>query len=298
MTPRASARPADIGSMLWVVLALTAATVEPVLVKLGYRADVTALQLLVYKMLFSGVAMMAITRRFVWIGRPAFFPVLGVSVLLLCTNALTLFALRGLSAVTVISAVKITPALVAIINQARGRESLSAKFWLGFLACFVGASMTLGTKELAALAHDSLQVSGVIALLCAIVSSAIYRTRLDVVLATLEPAVVSTYIFAINALLLVFALPFVGPIRPAAIGLTAFIGLAAALANVAFLAAIRIFGSTRMSIIDMLQRPLVIVLAVVALREPLTIVQAAGVIVLLAGVHFAKVQPKSLSARA
>jgi drug/metabolite transporter (DMT)-like permease len=293
MTPTASPRSADIGSMLWVLLALTAATVEPILVKFGYRGSATAAQLLVYRTLFAGVAMLAITRRFVWIGRAALPSVASVSLLLLCTNGLTLLALRSLSAVTVISVVKITPALVAIINHARGRESLSIKFWLGFLLCFAGATMTLGTKELASLGEKgSFELVGVLAIGGAIVSSAVYRTRLEVVLAKLEPAVVSTYIFAINALLTVFALPFVGSIPKTALPISAFIGIAAAVANVAFLAAIRIFGSTRMSIIDLLQRPLVILGAVALLHEPLTFLQGAGVFVLLAGVHLAQVRPR------
>lgn len=289
MTRAAERRGVDLASMLWVLVALTAATVEPILVKLGYRGDATPATLLVYRTLIAGAAMLVVTRRFVWIGRAALPGVVGVSVLLLCTNALTLVALRSLSAVTVIGAVKITPALVAIINHVRGRESLSARFWLGFLACFVGATMTLGGKELASIAQsDSLELTGVLAICGAIVSSAIYRTRLDVVLAKLEPAVVSTYIFALDALLMLVAAPFVGSPSSSTLRISAFTGIAAAVANVAFLAALRVFGSTRMSVIDMLQRPLVILAAVVALSEPLGILQAAGVVVLLVGVHFAK----------
>ncbi len=291
MTEPAARQPASSGSILWILLALTAATAEPILVKIGYRGAVRPFQLLVYRTIFAGLAMTVITRRFVWIGRAALRPVLLVSLLLLLTNGLTLLALRSLSAVTVIGVVKITPALVAIINRARGRELLPTKFWLGFGMCFVGATMTIGVDELrSALQPSALPVYGIVALALSVLSSAIYRTRLDVVLETIEPTIVSTYIFAINAALLVFALPWAMPVPSGALPVSAFIGIAAAVANVAFVAAIRTVGSTRMSIIDMLQRPLVIVIAVIALKEPVTLTQLAGVGLLLVGVHFARVK--------
>ena len=64
--------------------------------------------------------------------------VASVSLLLLVTNGLTLYALRSVPAVTVVTAVTMTPAFVAIVNQRRGRDVLSSKFWLGFALCFFG----------------------------------------------------------------------------------------------------------------------------------------------------------------
>ena len=48
-----------------------------------------------------------------------------------------------------------------------------------------------------------------------------------------------------------------------------------------------------MSIFDMLQRPLVIILAAVLLDEPLTVWQGIGVALVLGGVQLAKVSRKN-----
>ena len=65
-----------------------------------------------------------------------------------------------------------------------------------------------------------------------------------------------------------------------------------ACANVAFLFALALLGSTRISIINILQRPAIIVAAAIILREPLSISQGVGVILVLVGVQLAQVKRK------
>lgn len=92
-------------SSIWVLLALTAASLEPILVKLGYRGAVTPLQLLVMKNVVAAAVILPLTRHFRWLPPRDLGRIGSVSVLLLLTNGLTLFALSRLTAVTVITLV-------------------------------------------------------------------------------------------------------------------------------------------------------------------------------------------------
>jgi drug/metabolite transporter (DMT)-like permease len=69
-----------------------------------------------------------------------------------------------------------------------------------------------------------------------------------------------------------------------------WMGFAGAVANIAFLWALCIIGSTRISIFGMLQRPLVIVAASVILHEPLSWLQVVGVAMTLVGIQMANVK--------
>ena len=108
-----------------------------------------------------------------------------------------------------------------------------------------------------------------------------------------SPALISTYMFFINGIIVVlFFMPFVGPIPERAWQIGAWMGFASACANVAFLFALHLLGSTRISIINILQRPAIIIAAAFILREPLTIAQGIGVALVLVGVQLAQVKRK------
>ena len=110
------------------------------------------------------------------------------------------------------------------------------------------------------------------------------------------PALISTWIFWINALVAVlFIWPFQEPFPKESLSIGIWIGLAAAAANVAFLWAIKLVGSTNMSIFNLLQRPLVIVAAAIILSDPLSWVQWLGVACVFVGIPLAKVQRRDAS---
>jgi drug/metabolite transporter (DMT)-like permease len=67
-------------------------------------------------------------------------------------------------------------------------------------------------------------------------------------------------------------------------------GITAALANLAFLWAISQLGSTRMSIIAMLQRPLIILISAFVLKEDLNAYQICGTVLILLGIYLARVK--------
>lgn len=266
-----------------IVVAIVAASIEPIVVKLGYERQLLPLQLLVVKTLVGALLIFPLTRTFEWVGGVGFLRMMFLALLLLSNSALVIFALLKLSAVFVITIITTTPALVAIWNQALGRDRLSAKFWVGFLMCFVGVSLGMDWTDL----HGTLTGFGLMA--GAVIVSTVYRVTMEATTRLFTPALVSTYLFLINGLFAaVILLPFAGSIQQETWQIGGWMGLAAACANVAFVFAIKLLGSTKVSIILLLQRPAVIIAAAVILREALSAVQILGVILVLAGVPLAQ----------
>jgi drug/metabolite transporter (DMT)-like permease len=171
---------------------------------------------------------------------------------------------------------------------------LGFEFWLGFSACFCGVSLTIGAVDFKGSGLQDLHnfhLLSLLALMGAVATSTTYRAQLDLLTQKIPPLEISTTIFVINGFLSsVLILPWVDPMPGGAFRLVLWMGIAAALANVAFLSAIKLIGSTRMSIFDMIQRPLVIVGAALALKEPLGPLQILGIALVLGGVRLAKVK--------
>ncbi|MCE7872932.1 DMT family transporter [bacterium CPR1] len=275
----------------WLLLALTGASLEPILVKIGYQMAVSPVQLLLIKNLVGALAILPLTRTFRWVGWRGMRKIVPVSLLLMLTFACNYLALMFLPAVAVITLVTTTPAVVALVNQRRGLDRLTFKFWLGFGLCFAGVLLTVGAFRVEAASLSPWWMLGLLASLVTIASSTVYRTRLETVMAEHRPVLVSTYIFLINGLVsLVVLAPLAGSIPPGALGIGLWTGLAAAVANIAFLSALHLVGSTNISIFNMLQRPLVIVAASILLKETMAPVQWLGVILVLAGVPLANVK--------
>jgi drug/metabolite transporter (DMT)-like permease len=278
----------------WILLALLAASLEPVVVKMGYRDGITPWQMLFLKNLFATLAILPVTRfvargqeRWRWIGWAGVATVATVSLQLMVTNLCSLLALSFMPAITVITLMTSTPAFVALVNQRQGRERLTASFWFGLALCVMGVALSLNVLD-QGLTFDPW---GLVFVAGSVLSSTIYRTRMEGVTQAIPPLLVSTYLFLINGTVsLLLILPFLAPIASHAYGLGAWVGTAAAVANVAFLYALARVGSTNMSIFNLLQRPLVLLIAALALREPLTALQIAGTVLVLIGVRFAQVK--------
>jgi drug/metabolite transporter (DMT)-like permease len=276
------------GAAALTLLALLAASIEPIMVKLGYRGQVTPWQLLVMKTSIAALLILPLTGKFRWIQWHGVRRIAGVSVLLLFNNLFTLLALEHISAIMYLTLVTTNPSIIALINSKRGRERLDLKFWLGFILCFAGVLLTLNIRGMA---QGETHLAGVLLVLGSMACTIIYRTRMEDITAEFSPGTVSVYIFWVNAaIVLAFVAPWAGPIPLEGWKTGAWLGFAAAVANVAFLAALHILGSTRISIFNMLQRPMVMIAASIILHEPLSLLQAAGIVMVLAGIHLAKVQ--------
>lgn len=287
-TPRVAAPASKGQAVTWTLLALLAADVEPILVKFGYQTHATPLQFLALKTMLAAMLIYPLTRCWRWVGWAELRRIAPVSALLLFTNGLMLLGLLYASVVTALTIVTSTPALVALVNRARGRERHEARFWCGFILSAGGVVLTI---DLARQGGLSASWMGILALGGAVVSSTIYRTAMEDLTSRHPPLLISTYTYFINGMIVfLFLLPWMGHVPPAALGIGVWIGLAGALANVAFISALHLVGSTRISIFNMLQRPLVIVTAALVFHEPLGPLQIVGIVAVLVGVRLARVQ--------
>lgn len=269
---------------LWLTAAIFAASAEPIIVKLGYAAGVQPLQVFVLKNCFAAVAVILLTRSFTWVGVKHLPRLIMLAFLLFCTNGLILLSLTLVPAVVVMTLVTTTPALVAIINSALGRDKLTTKFWTGFGLCLIGVILMLEVKSLAG------NPLGILAVLASVITSSIYRVQMESATKVIKPLVISSYQFPLNVFLCIPLMFFTPQIGAEALKVGAIVGSAAAIANVAFLSAMALIGSTRVSIISLLQRPLLLILAVVVLNEPASALQILGIILTIAGVQMAQVK--------
>jgi drug/metabolite transporter (DMT)-like permease len=274
-------------SSMCVVVAILSASIEPIVVKLGYEQNLLPLHLLIVKTIIGSMLILPLTRTYRWIGFKNLGRISFLAMLLLSTSALSIFALKHISAVLVITIITTTPAFVAIINQIIGRDELTPKFWAGFVLCFTGVCLGLDWSSL------SMSFLGFGLIFCAVCTSTTYRVTMEGAARQFSPALISTYMFLINgAVVTALLYPFAGKIPDGAWHIGAWMGLASACANVAFLFALSILGSTRISIINILQRPAIIIAAAIILREPLTLFQGLGVVLVLVGVQMAQVKRK------
>ncbi len=274
-------------ALLWITIAILAASIEPIVVKLGYAGKITPAELLIVKNITGAILIVPMTWTFGklhWIGWKNVQKIMAVALLLLCTNTLTLFALQSISAVLMITIITTTPALVALLNERIGRDVLAPTFWLGFFLCFAGVIMGLNFTDI------TFSTMGLVMIFGAVISSTCYRVQMETTTAEFTPALVSTYTFLINGLItLFFIAPFVGLPKQASLPIGCWIGLAAAAANVAFLYALNLVGSTRISLLNMLQRPAMVVAAAVVLHEPLNWQTCVGIVLATIGIQLAKV---------
>ncbi len=273
----------------WMIfLAIIAAAIEPVIAKLAYSCHATPVDLIIVKAVIGSIVILPITRTFTWVGVKGFIQIGTVSLLLLATNFLTLLAVEHLSAVMVITILTTTPAIVGIVNQALGKVNLNLQFWFGFGLCVLGIVWGLDYHNLA------LTWIGVVQISLAVLSSTTYRVYLDKLTKEFPVILISTYIFLINGLImLLFYSPKLPNIKLEIWQFGIWLGITSVLANIAFLYALNKLGSTRISVILMIERPVVLIIAALVLKEVFNIEKFLGIIMVLWGISLARVQRKS-----
>lgn len=272
----------------WVAAALIASSVEPLVVKFGYKGSATAFQFLALKLVLGGLFIAPIYRYIKWIGWTNFKSLIILSCCFVLNYLLIFYSLETITASVLVTIITTTPAVVAIVNQFRFKEIAGTKFWSGFALCFLGVVLTIDLFGTSA----SLNPIGIGLAFLSVGTSTLYRTRMDVVTKKVQPITISAYIFMINAVIGICCLPWIGNVESSTWKFAAWIGFAGAIANIAFISALKLIGSTRISILTVLQRPLVIVLAALLLKEPLSVFQIAGILMVLIGVQIAKVNPR------
>lgn len=269
---------------LWIILALVIGSIEPILSKYGLRGSVTPFQIFVVRNIVAALVLAPALIRAKALNRQSLSKILPVSVLLMTTGLCSLVALKFMSAVAVITVVTTTPAIVALLNQRLGKDELAPKFWLGFCLAFVGVVISL---EL-----ESFKVSpwGLICVVAAVFTSSIYRVKMEDVSQEFTPVVASAHCFVvIGVLTLIFFCPVVPMMALDSLPIAVAIGVSAALANAAFIVALNQVGATRLSIVTMVQRPLLILAAALILKEQPSALQLLGIVLVVIGMNSAKV---------
>ncbi|MCP4297646.1 MAG: DMT family transporter [Proteobacteria bacterium] len=271
-----------------LIVALLMVAVEPIVVKLGYKVAMKPFDLLVFRTIAAGITILPFCQGFRLLKGKELWRMIAISLLFLGTNVAIYLSLQYLTAITVITAVTTTPAFVAIVNSKRGKDQLGPTFWIGFLLCFIGVLLSMGINGEYGIVHSV----GIITLLLAITGSTIYRTTMDQLTADHSPRLISNYIFLLNSVIALFLLPAISLERvdSEVIRYGFWLGFAAVIGNIAFLKALKVLGSTRISIIGILQRPLLVICSALILGERLGIAELFGIVLVLGGVQLAKVK--------
>lgn len=272
---------------VWIVAAMVLGAAEPIIIKYSYQGGLEPFRFYLVRNVVGALVLLPVFLYFHFrqpINKSMFMRVLPIAILLTTTNLCTILALKNLSAVTVLTVVTTTPALVAIINEKMGRDILGKKFWLGFWLCFAGVILSMPFE------HYSGDWIGVVAIIIAVFSSGFYRVKMDAVTSDYDSIYVSALSFLILGVFSLAFIPFIGHISNYDIGYGAVVGIAAALANVAFIKSLSLVGATRISVITMIQRPGFILIAALILREVPTLLQVLGILLVVIGVNFAKVK--------
>ncbi|HNB22530.1 MAG TPA: DMT family transporter, partial [Candidatus Melainabacteria bacterium] len=165
-----------------------------------------------------------------------------------------------------------------------GRDQLDKLFWPGFWLSFLGVLLSIELSQF------MVQPLGLVLMFGAVITSSFYRVQMERLTDEISPAVASACTMAVGAVFsLIFILPFNFDMPANAWFFGIWIGIAAGLANIAFLYAINTVGATRISVITMLQRPLLIIAAALLLKEPVSGPQIIGIVLVIAGTQMARV---------
>lgn len=281
-------------STIWISLVVIATAVQPILVKLGYRVELDALQLLLMKNLLSALIVLPFVRSFRWLSKDEFWRIARISVLILGINGFSLLALELLPAAIVVTLTTTVPVFVALVNIILGREHNSCKFWLGLGISLLG--VVLVTQIVTAIIDGKVVISswlGVLFTFAAISCAVTYRVNMEKLTHTFEPKLLWIWCFWINAVVIfILALPFVSMPKIEALPLATGVGLSAAIANSAFLWAIRSVGATSTSVFQLLQRPFILVCTAFILGETLSPLQWLGAGLVIIGVSLARPKRK------
>ena len=277
---------------LWLFLSLLGSSLEPVLVKY-FSPNVSPLSLIVLKSLVAGLLIIPFYGRFRKLGKPTYLPLFQVSALAFVTNGLIFLALQTIPATTLITIITVTPLLVALLNHKRGKARLTLQFVLAFLAVFIGVILTL--EVLYKDASFSLNLGIGVALL-SVITSALYRLKMDTLTNEINPFTVSVALFVFNGLTSLLILPFTD-IPKEAIPFGIWLGLAGVVANISFLYAIKHLGSTRVSILSVMQRPIAVVFGAILLKEIISEIQVLGMFLIFVGKYFARMKPVAVKSQ-
>ena len=279
----------DSTTELWLFLSLLGSSLEPVLVKF-YSPAISSLGLIVLKSLVGFILMIPLYGKLRDLPKKELTGLVQVSLLAFITNALIFLSLETLPATILITVITTTPLLVGVINHKKGKIQITPQFILAFAAVFIGIVLTI---EMISQSNSKWSQFGLAIAFVSVITSSFYRIKMDTLTQNLNPLTISAFLFAFNGILSILILPFVTVNSKGSLSLAIWLGFAGVMANIAFLYAIKHLGSTRVSVLSIIQRPIAVLLGVVLLNERLSILQATGMLLIFIGIYYAK--PKKVA---
>ncbi len=271
---------------VWVILSLIGSSIEPLVVKFGHQNGFFSSQLMTLKLIMGGICFLP----FLWkLDRPStehLKQIFFISALAMLTNYSIFLAVEKLPVTVVITLISTTPVFIGIIHTLKGKVILRKQFWPSLFTVLLG--VMLSVRNGGGLNSGDLSALGVLFVLSAIMGSILYRLRVDELCNEVKPIQISTYMFSINGILGLFFLPFIDGPKLEILPFVVWLGIAGAVANIGFLFAIHVLGATKTSVISLLQRPMVILLAAFFFKETLDELQVFGIALVILGVWFAK----------
>lgn len=267
----------------WLFISLLGSSMEPVLIKY-FNLPVSPLSLLVLKSLVAGILILPLYSRLRTLSREILITSIPVALLAFLTNGLLFLALQTLSATVLITLITITPLIVGVVNHWRGSERIGYSFVVAFCLVFLGVGLTV---DLVISRSTDLAQAGIVFVLISVLTSTMYRIRIDDLTKTMSPFNLSCSLFIINAIFSLLLFPFAS-IPSEAVPLGIWLGFAGVMANIAFLSAIKVLGSTRVSFLSVLQRPLAVGLGAILLSEVVSMKQFVGMSMVFGGVYLSK----------
>lgn len=274
-----------VSPQVWVLIALLAASIEPIIAKFAYKYGASAYQLILLKNLLGALFLLPVILKTQRPSKELLKECFFISLLLFSTNTLSLLSLESISVVYLITIVTCVPALVALFNLVLQRETLSRLFWPGFTLCFSGVLLTLDLTA----SQSNTAILGLIFAFAAALSSSIYRVKMEIICEKQNPVQAAALSYFLQGPLSLPLLFFASPIAQSSLLFGAWIAIAAALANLAFIYALSLVGSTRISLLTMLQRPMLVIFAAITLKETISTMQAIGIVLVFFGINMAQV---------
>lgn len=270
---------------VWLFLSLLGTGLEPILVKY-FALPVSPMALIGLKSLIGGLLMLPFYGRLRGLSSAKAIPIVQVALLALVTNGLLFVALSHIPTTVLITLCTTTPLIVGLANHKRGREDVSLQFLVAFCAVLVGVAMSIGGAVVGA---NTVSIIGAGIAFLSVLTSAAYRLKMDILTQQVDPLTVSAGIFAVNGLLSMCYLPVIG-FPMSALPLAIWLAFAGVVANIAFLYAIKHLGSTRVSMLSLIQRPLAVIFGAFLLHEIITIPQMVGMGLVFVGIYLSKVR--------
>jgi drug/metabolite transporter (DMT)-like permease len=271
---------------LFVMLAIVASSIEPIIVKIGYTASINTFELLSMKLILGGMFMSPLYFKLKKIKLIYFFKICLLSIIFTITYVFIYLALQTINASTFITIITTIPVFVAMINKINRKIILGINFWFGFLIILIGIVLSVRLYDTN---YMNFSFIGFLFAFLSVLCSAIYRTKMDIITKKINPYLVSSYLFLINLCFGLIILLFLKNHKFyfCSWPIITWLGFSSAIANIAFIKAIHILGSTKTSILTLLQRPLVIFISAILLNESLSVLQITGIMLVILGVYIA-----------